>query len=174
MVFELKIKRQSGFQESPRFHQRIVHLLFGLIACGSDLPLLSASGRIHLNSGPLFLIRKNEASQETAFPDDFRPASVTTRAASQAGVEQVAQGIAEQVDSENDNDQAEAGPEGQVRGQFHILPPFVAEHPAPAGLIGRQSESEKTERRFGQDHPAERQGVYDNQGGQNIGQDVPE
>ncbi len=26
VVFELKIKRQSGFQESPRFHQRIVHL----------------------------------------------------------------------------------------------------------------------------------------------------
>jgi hypothetical protein len=24
VVFELKIKRQSGFQESPRFHQRIV------------------------------------------------------------------------------------------------------------------------------------------------------
>ena len=26
VVFELKIKQQSGFQESPRFHQRIVHL----------------------------------------------------------------------------------------------------------------------------------------------------
>mgnify|MGYP003958652049 CR=1 FL=1 len=26
VVFELKIKRQSGFPESPRFHQRIVHL----------------------------------------------------------------------------------------------------------------------------------------------------
>ncbi len=26
VVFELKIKRQSGFQESPRFHQKIVHL----------------------------------------------------------------------------------------------------------------------------------------------------
>ena len=26
VVFELKIKRQSGFQESPQFHQRIVHL----------------------------------------------------------------------------------------------------------------------------------------------------
>jgi hypothetical protein len=26
VVFELKIKRQSGFQESPRFHQRTVHL----------------------------------------------------------------------------------------------------------------------------------------------------
>jgi UDP-glucose 4-epimerase len=26
VVFELKIKRQSVFQESPRFHQRIVHL----------------------------------------------------------------------------------------------------------------------------------------------------
>ena len=36
VVFELKIKRQSGFQESPRFHQRIVCLR-------SPLPVIKAS-----------------------------------------------------------------------------------------------------------------------------------
>ena len=55
---------------------------------------------------------------------------------------------------------------------LHVLTPFPAEHPSPAGNLGRQTESEKAQRRLTDNHPPDVDAEDDDEGRHNIGQDM--
>ena len=66
-----------------------------------------------------------------------------TTTAPQPRVEEVPQGVAEHVETVNDNSQAKTGQERQPWRHLHELTPLPAEHPTQAGYTRRQTESQE-------------------------------
>ena len=103
------------------------------------------------------------------FPFRCSKASKTTP---EPWVEQVTQRVAEHVRAPDHDAQGQTGPERQVRGQFHELPAFSAEHAAPARHIGGQTESEKAQNGLGKNVAAYTGTEYDDHGRHDIGQNM--
>ena len=88
--------------------------------------------------------RIDQSGEESSFAFHLRSA-VTALTSPQPGVEQVPEGVAEHIETENDQRQAQPRPERQPGRLLHVTTPFTAEHSPPAGNLGRQTESEKAQ-----------------------------
>ena len=99
-----------------------------------------------------------------------RLSAVTALTAPQPGIEQIAHGIAEHVETVDDQRQEKSRPERQPGRLLHVLTPFPAQHTAPTGNLGGQPESEKAQRRLGNDDPANVDREDDDEGRHDIGQ----
>ena len=98
--------------------------------------------------------------------------AVTTLASAQPGIQQVPHRVAEHVEGVDDNREEKPRPEGQPGRLLHEAAPFPAEHPSPAGHLDGQPESEKAQRRLGNDDPADVDREDDDDRCHNIGQDM--
>ena len=125
--------------------------------------------RIFTISMRLPVERVDQSGQEASFAFDLRGA-VTALTAPQPGVEQVPDGIAEHVETIDDDCQAKSRPERQPGCHLHELPPFPAEHPSPARHLEGQPESQETERRLADNHRPDVDGKDDDDRRHNIGQ----
>ena len=81
-------------------------------------------------------------------------ASETTAATPQPRVEQVSHGVAEHVETEDGDSQAQTGPERQPRRYLHILASLPAEQTPPIRSPGRQTKSEEAQRSQSEDYAA--------------------
>ncbi len=106
-------------------------------------------------------------------PDRFPGSAETSRPPFQSGVEQVAQGVAEHVDTEHDDGQTDTGPQGQPGGLQHVFAAFQTEHAAPTGLGWRNAESEETDFGFGENGASQGNGEHDDNGRDQLRQDMP-
>ena len=113
--------------------------------------------------------RVDQSGEEASFACHLRSA-VTALTAPQPGIQQIPHGIAEHVETVDDNRQAQAWPERQPRRRLHVSAPFPAEHPSPAGKVDGQTESQEAQRRLRQNHPPDVDGEDDDEGRHNIGQ----
>ena len=93
--------------------------------------------------------RGEDPGEESFFA--FRGGAITSLTTPQPWVEQIPHGIAEHVETVNENLQAKTRPESQPWGHLHVLKPFPAEHTTPAENLDGQSESEETQRGLGND-----------------------
>ncbi len=120
----------------------------------------------------LMIERRNKPGQESSFTFHLRGA-VTALPAPQPGIEQVPHGVAEHIETVNDNRQAKPWPERQPGRLLHVLASFPAEHPSPAGHLDGQPESEEAQRGLGNDDPANVDREDDDDRRHNIGQHMP-
>ena len=96
--------------------------------------------------------RREQPGQQASFAFPRRSA-VIALSAPQPRIEQIPHGIAEHVESVNDNRQAKPRVECQPGRTLHELTPFLAEHPSPARNLEGQPVSEKAQRRLTDNHP---------------------
>ncbi len=115
--------------------------------------------------------RVEQPGQEASFTFPRRDA-VTSLTALQPGNRQVSHRVAEHVEGVDGNRQGKTRPERQPGGHLHVLKPFPAEHPSPAGNLDGQSESEETQRRLGNDDASDVDREDDEEGRHDIGQDM--
>ena len=90
----------------------------------------------------LLVERVDQSGQEALFAF---PGTISSLTAPQPGVEQVPEGVAEHIETENDQRQAQPRPERQPWGTLHVLTSLLAEHSPPARNLGGHSESEKAQ-----------------------------
>src|SRR5690349_6575392 len=103
-----------------------------------------------------------------------RRASLTVppaRSAPRLGVERLAQPVADEVEGEGDEDDDQAGEDGDVRrlAQHH---PSVAHHDAPVGRRRLHPEAEEAQARADDDHQADQGGGVDQHRRDHVGEDV--
>ncbi len=89
----------------------------------------------------------------------------------QAGIQGVAQAVAEEVKADDDHHDGQAGDSGHVGGD-HEVAPGVGEHSTPLGSLRLDTEPQEAESRVRREHRGHRQGGLDDDGGQTVGQEV--
>ena len=94
----------------------------------------------------------DQSGQEASFAFHLRGV-VTALTSSQSRIEQIPQRITEHVEAVNGNRQGNTRPERQPGRLLHVSTSIPAEHASPAWNIGRQTISEKAQRRFGNNDP---------------------
>jgi hypothetical protein len=99
---------------------------------------------------------------------------VPSEAASESGVEQVTQGIAEHISAVDDDTQCQTGEDSHPGCLYHVAAGVTAEHAAPAGKRGRDAIADEADTSLCEDSAAQTHGEHDNQGSHDIGQDMPE
>ena len=107
----------------------------------------------------------DQPGKKTSFAFHHRSA-VTALSAPEPGIEQIPHGIAENVEGVDDNRQEQSGPGGLL----HEAAPFTVEHPAPAGHLDRQPESQEAQGSLSNDDPANVDGEDDDDRCHDIGQ----
>ena len=90
--------------------------------------------------------------------------TIAPATASQAGVEQVSERVAEYVGAPDDDEQGKPGPERQRRDPLHVAASFPTEPPSPAGDIGGQPKTKEAQGGLGNDHVANGHGEDDDHG----------
>ena len=100
--------------------------------------------------------------------------SIAPATASQAGVEQVSERVAEHVGAPDDDEQGKPGPERQRWDPLHVAESFPTEHPSPTGDIGGQPKTKEAQGGLGNDHVANGHGEDDDHGCHDVGQHMPE
>src|SRR4029450_5828800 len=91
---------------------------------------------------------------------------------SQPGLEHIAQRVAQQVESQHDDEDGEAGEDPRPRPLRDVSLRGGREHPAPAGDVRRDADAEEAQRRLEDDGEAEIVGGQDQVDGQAVGHDV--
>src|SRR5439155_15364628 len=75
-------------------------------------------------------------------------------------VEEVAQRVAEEIDAEHGDEDAESGKERQPPSRADI-DARIGQHRAPSGDLGRHADAEKAQARFGDDRRCHGEGADD-------------
>ena len=97
--------------------------------------------------------RVDQSGEEAAFA--FPRDAVTALSASQPGIEQVSDGVAEHVERVDGKRQAKTGPERQPGALLHVPASFPAEHPSPIRNVGWQAVAEEAQGSQSHNHPPE-------------------
>ncbi len=90
-----------------------------------------------------------------------------------AGVEEVAEAVADEVEGEYAEGEGEGGEEHEVGG-LEEVGAGVVEHGTPGGGGGLDAEAEKAEGGFGKDGGSHADGGLDDEGLDNVGEDMAE
>src|SRR5437773_2061540 len=100
------------------------------------------------------------------------PPTVCRECRSGAGIERVAQSVADEVDGEHREEDRRSGKQCPMRGDVEIVLRVEQDAP-PGGNVGREAEAEKRQRRFGNDRGGNIDRSGDDYRPERIRQDVP-
>src|SRR3989338_7243165 len=110
-------------------------------------------------------------NRPSTLPNSWWTSSRKRLLLAQAGVQRVAEPVAEEVEADHHDHDGEPGDRGDVGGDDEVTP-GVGEHGAPLGRGRLDAEAEKREAGGREEHRRHAERRLDDDGGQTVGQEV--